>query len=157
MQIEQYILPLVISITTAIVTAWVTVFLSLRRFRAERSWVRRVDAYQKVLESLSYWSRSFKAEWASYSSQSEQELNENELQKIRAAYAEIDRAIDLGSFLLSDEAAVCLKNLEKGLESAESMHKNDYLGYLADSQGAVDDCLKSLREIAKKDIKKLKI
>lgn len=59
MQLEQYILFLIISIVTALVTAWVTVRLSLRRFRAERLWERRVDAYQAVLGALHRVSRAY--------------------------------------------------------------------------------------------------
>ena len=157
MQIEQYILPLVISITTAIITAWVTVFLSLRRFRAEKLWIRRVDAYQRILEALHTWSRDYKAEWERQVSQSDYEPTESEIRKSSKARAEIYKAIDLGSFLLSDEAAACMDQLVKGLGEARSFHKDSYIGYLADTQGDVDDCLKNLRDIAKKDIKKLKI
>ena len=158
MQLEQFILTLVISITTGLVvsiaTALVTVRLALRRFRDERLWVRRVDAYQTVLVALHHASRHCAAELAPYLSQSEYQPTEAERRKIRAAYSEIYKAIDLGSFLLSDDAVACLENLEKSLQETGEMHKEDYLGYLIDSELDVNDCLKNLRDIAKKDIKK---
>ncbi|MCY2927439.1 MAG: hypothetical protein NT031_18785 [Planctomycetota bacterium] len=45
---------LAVGITVAIVSAYVTVRLALKRFRAEQWWSRRADAYSAILEALHY-------------------------------------------------------------------------------------------------------
>lgn len=146
---------LILSITTAIVT----VHLSLRRFRAERLWERRVDAYQAVMVALHRVSRYCDQTWATeYNPMSTRKPTEADQQKIREAYAEIHKWVDLSAFLLSDAATDCLDNLEKTWgEARQAMNRDDFLAYLTDVDVAVKHCLKSLRVIAKADIKKLQI
>ena len=149
----DHVFTIITGLILSIVTALVTVRLALGRFRAERLWVRRVDAYQAVLEALHHASRDCRVERARYLSPSEHQPSEAERRKIHEAYAAISKAIDLGSFLLSDEAATCLNKLEKGLREAREPGE-DFLGHIEDSEDAINDCLGSLRDIAKKDIKK---
>ena len=39
------------------VTAWITVFLALRRFRKERLWQKRVEAYESIFSALHHCKR----------------------------------------------------------------------------------------------------
>ena len=105
MEVEQFILTLVISISTGLVTAFVTIHLSLRRFRAERVWDRKVDAYQTILVALHDASRHCSLEYGRYVSMSQHQPSEAELRKTQAAYAEIYKSMDLCSFLLGENAA----------------------------------------------------
>ena len=47
-EVDVELIKLLSSIPVAIVTAWVTVWLALRRFRSERWWERKVDSYTSL-------------------------------------------------------------------------------------------------------------
>ena len=89
-------------IMTAAASAWVTVQLSLRRFRAEKWWERRVTAYERVIEAL-YNSKEFSEVHLHALDENLQipKEQDNELRaQVEDAAREIAKAVDLGSFLL---------------------------------------------------------
>jgi hypothetical protein len=46
------VLALLSGIVIAAVNSWITVQLSLRRFRTERWWERKVEAYERIIAAL---------------------------------------------------------------------------------------------------------
>lgn len=140
------------SAAVSILSAWVTVQLTFRRFRAEKLWEKRAAAYERIIETL-YNAKIFAGENldAIYSGR---ELPEARIEELRrqssVASDEIGRAADIGAFLLSKEAHARLKQYrqeEAKLTEAETWH--DYLdGDLA----CLNSCSKDFINIAKRDL-----
>ena len=100
----------------AVVAAVVTVRLAIGRFRQERWWERRVDAYTAVLDALHRVERYWSQEVTRHMQAAKSERSESDLQKIHDAYAEIDKATDLSCLFMSDEAAACLNKLDHDMD-----------------------------------------
>ena len=49
---NDFLIGIPAAILIAAVSSWITVQLALRRFRRERWWERKTDAYTKVIEAL---------------------------------------------------------------------------------------------------------
>jgi hypothetical protein len=150
MSIEQTAINVLTGIVIAAVSAWIAVQLSLRRFRAEKWWERKVDAYSRIIEAL-HNSKTWTDEHLDAESHAREipEEKEKELTgRARAAHDEIRKAINVGGFLLSDEALNRLRQFEK-----ESNKKHDsWVDYLESDSAATDNCLKDIIEIAKNDL-----
>ena len=140
-------------IVIAAVSSWITVQLSLRRFRSERWWERKAEAYERIIGGL----HDFKI-FASRHAEAElqkTELPEKDSQALRArsaaAHDEILKAIDMGAFLLSDEALSTLKQYRIDEQNAKNL--NTWFEYLEADWAAADKCLKDLIPIAKRDLR----
>jgi len=146
-------LTIFIGIVIAAASSWITVQLSLRRFRSERWWERKVLAYEKIIgalhDSKAFADNHLKAE---YSDRVVPEEKDKELRaRSKAAYEEIAKAIDTGSFLLSDEALSRLKQYEKDAKKASD--EQSWFEYLHADLVATSNCLKDFIQIAKRDLK----
>jgi hypothetical protein len=137
----------------AAVSSWITVQLSLKRFRSERWWERKVLAYEKIIGAL-HDSKAFadKHLEAEYNGRKISEEKDKELRaRSKVAHEEIEKAIDIGSFLLSDEALSKLKQYQKDMEKASDTQM--WFEYLEGDWAATSNCLKDLIQIAKKDLR----
>jgi hypothetical protein len=146
-------LAILTGIVIAAVSSWITVQLSLRRFRSERWWERKVQAYEKIIGAL-HDSKAFSDKHleAEYSGREIGEEKDKELRaRSKVAHEEIEKAIDIGSFLLSDEALSRLKQYQKDMEKASDTQM--WLEYLEGDLAATSNCLKDLIQIAKKDLR----
>jgi hypothetical protein len=143
---------LVTGIVIAVVSAWITVQLSLRRYRTERWWERKVQAYERVIGAL-HDAKAF-AEDHLNAEYRGRDLSKEEDEKLRArskvAQEEIAKAIDMGAFLLSDEALERLKQYRK--DENKTSEEQSWVEYLDADRGVTDNCLKDLIRIAKKDL-----
>jgi len=153
------------TIATGIVVAWVTsvltVRLALSQHYTERWWERRLDAYIRVHDALSYQLKQTKAEYDSlYDFYSGEEIRKpipddmaEELRKNwRESERELEDAIVRGSFLLSEEAVTLLRRYQE--EQRELDRQLDQYG-----AGIVDDQFESAQsathafgELAKMDL-----
>ncbi len=140
-------------IVIAAASSWITVQLSLRRFRTERWWDRKADAYARLIEAL-HNSKAFadshlEAEYRGHEIPKDkvQEL----LQRSHQAHEEIQKVIDTGSFILSAEALARLRLYTK--ESADASKAASWQQHLELDLAATDKCLKDIIEIARKDLK----
>lgn len=138
---------------TAVIAAYVTVRLSLRRFYSEKWWEKKAEAYSAILESLHYMKRSFDEDWdAEMTGGKVQEERKEELQKkYREAHDELKKRIDVEQYVLSDEAVAELSSFQKAYNKAKET--SDWLEYIEGSWGAINDTLKRMRAIAKTDLK----
>lgn len=142
-----------VGIVIAAVSAWITVQLSLKRFRSERWWDRKVEAYERIIEALHH-SKAFSDAHlnAKYEGRKLPEEYDKDL-RVRSsqAHVEIEKATDIGAFLLSDEAHERLKKYrEEAKEASKTPHWEEYLeGDLM----ATESCLADLIKIAKKDLR----
>lgn len=140
-------------ILIAATSSWITVQLSMRRFRTERWWERRVKAYERVIEAF-HNSKAFSDVHlkAIYTGK---EISEEQDKEIRArakeAGREIERAIDLAGFFLGNEARSRLKQYQKDV--ANSSAAMSWHEYLEQDWTAINSCLEDIIEIAQKDLK----
>lgn len=144
---------ILVGVVIAAVSSWTTVRLSLRRFRTEKMWEKKVEAYERVSDALHH-SKAFSD--AHMTARMEgRELSEDYEESLRAranaAHTEIEKAVDIGSFIFSEEASQRLKKYgEEVKELSQSQYWEEYLeGDLA----ATESCLTDLLKIAKHDIR----
>jgi hypothetical protein len=137
----------------AVITSWLTVWFSLRRFRAERWWERKVQAYERIIGAL-----HDSKEW--YEQHLKAEKQQTDLSDVvvaslrtrsRSAHAEIAKAIDTGAFLLAVEA---VKRLRQYQDEQKAAQHNSWIDHLLADLSAIDDCLKDLIRIARRDVKR---
>ena len=140
-------------ILIAVVSSWVTVQLSLRKFRIEKWWERKADAYASVIEAL-HNSKEF-SEQHLRAGERGREISEDRDAELRvqakAGSEEIRRVADIGAFLLSDQAMVRMAQLQK--EEDEASDTMDWFEYLEGDYQAVSTCLDDIIAIAKADLK----
>ena len=143
---------ILIAVVTGAVSAWITVQLSLKRFRSEKWWERKVAAYERVIEALHH-SKAFTDAHFDAAQQGRtvsEEKDQDLRRRLEAAHLEIDKATDVGGFLLSDEAQERLKRY--GKEAKEAANTPHWVDFLIDDCAAVTSCLSDLIRIAKKDL-----
>lgn len=140
---------LILSVATAILT----VRLSLHRFYAERWWDRKIEAYTSIFEALyrlkHYCNIKYEADVGERQISKERG---DELEKQWAdADMEIGKAIDIGSFVICDDAVSCLREF-RGRPRLDS---DDFLIFELAAQESkyLDECISRLKSIAKQDLK----
>ena len=144
---------IVAGIAIAGVSSWITVQLSLRRFRAEKWWEMRVEAYKRLIEAL-HDSKTFSETHleADYEGRQIAEETDRELRAMaKKASREIARAADLGGFLLGDEVRRRLKKYHQ--EESKASDTDSWQMYLHGDWHATNSCLRDLIEIASRDLK----
>ncbi|MFH1768697.1 MAG: hypothetical protein ABH858_06030 [Candidatus Omnitrophota bacterium] len=141
------------AIVISFISSWITVHLSLRRFRTEKWWEKKVDAYSKVIEAL-HNAKAFSTANMS-AEENAGKISNSDQTSLRArtceANEEIFKAMDVGGFLLSKDALSSLKQYRKDATAAE--HEQSWYGHLEQDWAATEKCLKDIIEIAKKDLK----
>ncbi len=143
---------IIAGVPIALITSWVTVKLSLRRFQSEKWFERKVDAYTKVIDSLHQMkkltARKLRAEESGIEipENAEKEL----LEVYQASHAELRRLADMGSLIFSAEAIRALDELSRDL-GASTPNEGWWLYYDAQS-AAINSCLQKIREIGKHDL-----
>lgn len=137
----------------ALLSAWITVKLSQRRFRDERIWDRKVVAYERIIEAF-HKSKNFSSEHLN-AQRVNRELSDErdgELRKMASeAREEILRAADIGSFTLSAEALDLLAKYQA--DSADDDHIHSWHEHLEHDYSTTSKYLKLLIAEAKKDLK----
>jgi hypothetical protein len=152
-QVFNIALNILTGILIAAISSWITVQLSLRRFRAEKWWERKADAYSKIIEAL-HNAKSFSDHFLDVEIEGRKlpEEREKELRsRAKAASDEILKTMDVGAFLLSDEALSRLRQYQKDADAASN--EPAWFLYLEAEWAAADKCLKEIIDIAKKDLK----
>ncbi|MBV2131082.1 hypothetical protein [Arsukibacterium indicum] len=135
------------------VTAYITVHLSVKRFRQERWWEKQVVAYEKLIEALHH-SKAFSDEYlsASYECREVSETRDKELRaKSAEAHREIEKVADVGGFLLSTEVRQRIQRYRQ--ESDAASETTDWVTYLEGSLAATSSCLEDIVKIARKELK----
>jgi hypothetical protein len=144
---------ILIGIVIAAVSSWITVQLSMKQFRLEWLWKIKADTYSSIIEALHH---SKKFDIAHISSlEQNQNLSKEVEEKLRLLASEgqnvIEKTFDMGSFILSPDAIVCLEQYLKEIEDAEET--NNFYNYLDNDLAAIKNCLRDIIPIAKKDLK----
>jgi hypothetical protein len=143
---------IIVAAITAVITAPLTVWLSLRRFYSEKWWERKLTAYLTVIEALHHLSVPF--DRAIEAAIENRELGEDEKSKLWAkhveAEAEILKHLDMGELLMSTDSVQLLRKMLRSLDEARA--KTDHTDYLTTNQRAIWECLTELKPIAMTDL-----
>ena len=114
------LIQIISAIAIATVSSWTTVQLSLKRFRSERWWEKKAEAYERVIEAF-HNSKKFDSEHMRAVERGSEVPNDRdqELRKLsKAARDEILRAADIGGFVMSEGAMKILSRYEAESENA---------------------------------------
>jgi hypothetical protein len=137
----------------AILASFVTVHLSLWRFHREKLWEKKLAAYTAIIESL-HNLKLVNEEWYE-ACLTRREIPELKGQAYSETYSkakeEIAKAIDMGEFVVSNEAAKELDIFLKKLDSAGNDTRM-YEDYLEGAHMAIVDCLPTIKRLAKEDL-----
>jgi len=144
---------IITGIVIAAITSWIAVQLSLRKFHLEKWWERKANAYSVLIQALhdskTFSNDHFEALCAGREVPDERDKALRD--RARKASDEIQRAIDIGAFLFSDEALEVLNRYTKDQEDVSKAQ--DWYGYLDADLAATSRCLKDIIKIARKDLK----
>jgi hypothetical protein len=155
--LQGLLLALIPSIIVSVLTAYVTVKLSIRQFYSEKWWEKKAEAYSNIIEQLSYL-QYYLERW--YSDEiGERLLREEAKAKIWEEYErvelELKKVAAAGAYIVSDNTAIALKDVISVFNQpgyrydsknwVEEMNK-DYV--------TVKECITKIRGYAKEDLHK---
>ena len=149
------------ALIVSVLTAYVTVRLSLKQFHSQKWWELKSEAYSRIIEHLSYLQYYF-GEWfdattgdKNLSNKSKEELSTG----YRQARESIERAAAIGAYIVSADTATALEELMRELNRKDST--GEALGDWIGEPGNVDrcywlvkECIAKIRECAKSDLQK---
>ena len=137
----------------AVVTSVLTVRLSLRRFHAERWWERKAEAYSRIVESLHHLMEycSAMSEESSHAAEFSAEHRKELSDSYKSAYRDLRKATGVGAYIISNEIAVILSNLE-ARPRLDWREEPPWEVFDADF-AAYKEALEQIRQLAKKDLK----
>lgn len=138
----------------ALLSAWAGVWFSLKRYRNEKWWEKKADAYERIINALhatkNFDEKHFDAavEGSSISPEEDQKLRAD----ANKGHEEILRSISLGSFLLPESSVNRLKQFAADVNKISS-ESDSWDQYLDRDWKATNDCLEDLIILAKRDLK----
>ena len=153
LNVLETLVAIAVAIIISTISSWITVQLSLRRFRLERWWERKAQAYENVInalhESKIFADRHLEARIRGVEVPEEEDV---EIRKTASAAREkIQRLIDVGALLISENAIQRLRRHTTDEQNASNT--NDWIRYLENLYGADRQCITDMIEIAKADLK----
>jgi hypothetical protein len=140
------------SLGVAVVSSWLTVQFSLHRFRTERWWDRKIEAYAKIIESLYDVKREpEELLGADIDGREITEERKKELElDYKKAFNELLKAAGVGKFYLSETAVQRLIIYFGQHDSAQ--HKQIWFDHVEADWKAANSCLRDMIEIARNDL-----
>jgi len=143
---------LLVGIVIAAASSWITVRLSLGRFRSERWWESKQSAYEHVIEALHHRKASMNAALREvYFGRSVGEGTRELLrERSREGSLEIEKAANVGAFLLAEEAQDAVQQYQRYIETAD--YDPNWVAALENDLERLDACLSKVIAIAKKDL-----
>ncbi len=149
---------IVVGLVTSFFASWITVRLSLGRFHSERWWERKLDAYTAIVESLYHLLNYYHEDMADQFGEREH-VPEDRVKALKAKYQQaeddLSKAVDIGSFIIANEAVSRLKELRTERWKAEGEINKTILSSLDMDEvqtSLIRKCLQSFIEIAQRDL-----
>ena len=141
-----------VGIVVGLVSSVVSTHLALRRYRSERWWDKKYDAYTAILNSFHSLLQGVEASHKEILTDTEptEEQQAESNRRYREAISEIERHITLGTFLLRHDAIESLEKLKNDLKAANNTH--DFMVHLDASEWAYRDALTKIRELAREEL-----
>lgn len=147
-EILKILVQILLSVGAAFLGAW----LASRRFRNERWWEKKSEAYSELVEALHNmrWPSSehidANIEHRDLSDEYSQEL----WQKFREARKNVWKIAESSSFLISSEVLEAVQEMERGLSNARNA--GSWFEHIDDQGYAIDNCLKKVKYIGSREL-----
>jgi hypothetical protein len=137
------------SLIAGITAAFVTQFFTFRRFQSERWWDRKADAYAKIIEALHRATEHYRTLqiYEEHNAEAPREV----IDAAKGSFSEIYRQTAIGAYVISDEAANMLQDLQKRCKEIKEDDEGSY-SLCIGLNHAYSDALKEMRKIAKHDL-----
>lgn len=145
-------LPALLSLLGAIIGASLTGWFAVRRFRAERWWDRKYQAYSDVLEALNLIRADLESSFEAHITH--RDIPEDEASALLVAYRDGRKSIEkqraIGGLVLGDTVVEELHKFEQMMKRASA--GSDYFEYLDDSLAAVKKCISTVISLGRSDL-----
>jgi len=154
--VNTLITSVISGLIVAVVTSFITVRLSLRRFYSERWWEREADAYTDIIEALhaklefldAYFSMMYDGE----------NLSEADLDRLRSANKEADQKINklirIGTFVISEEVEMIFQRYRLArARMKQGVYEDDEDERFRREHELVSNYLEDVRDAAMRDLK----
>ncbi len=139
------------SIVAAYVTTIITVNLSLRRFRSERWWERKVEAYARLLDYL-YDLQEYAASKLRQHEPTEEERLEFS-NRSKKASAEIQKIRTIGAFVISDEVWKLLNDMEVERSPNLNNREQSFYEMIDEDEFILSKYIPIFRKLIRKELK----
>ena len=149
----QPVVNLLVGVSVALLTSWLTVKFALRRFQSEKWFERRFDAYTKVvIVALHFMKHCTEKQLraAERGTDIPKEIENELVSSYRKGLADLQRLTDMGALLFSPAAVAVLDTLNAELLAATD--EQSWWEHLDAEEAAISKCLAKLRPIAKRDL-----
>ncbi|OGV95903.1 hypothetical protein A2W24_01045 [Microgenomates group bacterium RBG_16_45_19] len=149
----QFLIPIISGVIISIITALLTVHLSLRRFYSEKWWERKAEAYSNIVEALYVVRMNQQAVLTALESGQEFPDEEYDIlaKRARSAQSEIVKVTSIGAFIISQDASDALDRLARALQEAQN---EPALYSVIDFElAAIKQAITDIRDIAKRELK----
>ena len=144
----------ILAFVASLIAAAVSVYNArFRRFARERWWERKADAYSRIIEALAalvfYYEEHYDAvlEHHTFSEERRKEIADHWTR----GYTEVKKATTIGAFLISADAEAALQKMWK--EKGKGVDPSDWFSLVESDYVTARDCLRSLVEAARKDLR----
>lgn len=148
----QLLISLIPSLIVAVITAQLTVKLSLRRFYTERWWEKKADVYSRIVDNLhkhkNYAQNKLNNEFVDNPDTSKDKRLE---QQWLEGKKELEHAVDLGAFIISEEAEMILQKFLK--RKLPNYREVAFCEIIEIDLKYVEECLTEIKTAAKRDLR----
>ena len=147
-------LTLLKGIGIAAVSSLITVRLSIKQFRNQKWWEKKVETYQRVIEAF-HKAKKFESEYLTAEFKGREvseDLRAELVKQSKEAHEEISKACDVGRFLLSDKAVSILDEFKNKYDN-QPRYEN-WWEALQENWSLADHYMKEFIVEAQKDVRK---
>jgi len=153
--LQGMLIALLPALAVSIITAYITVRLSLKQFYSQRWWDKKAEAYSLILEHLSYL-KYYYSEWID-ELQLDITMGEDHQKRLNDGYQQskesIIKAAAIGEFIVSEATGEAVSKL---LSELTNLHFEVDLNQIVEkSYVAVGECIKTVRKEAKEALSKI--
>lgn len=150
----EIVLTLLTGIGIAAASSLITVHLSVKQFRSQRLWEKKVETYQRIIEAF-HKSKNYSSEYLTTEIKGRKVGEDREAELVKQskeAHEEISKACDVGRFLLSDKAVSILDEFKKKYDNQPRY--DTWWESLEENWSLTDHYMKEFTAEAQKDVHK---
>lgn len=148
LEILKIFIQILLSVGAAFLGAW----LASRRFRNERWWEKKSEAYSELVEALHNmrWPSNEHFEAGIEQRDLSEEYSQELWQEFKKARKVVWKITESSSFLISSDVLKAVQEMERGLSTARSA--DSWFGHLDEQGVAIDTCLEKVKDIGAKEL-----
>lgn len=134
-----------------LVAAWVTFKVAPAKLRVERRWARKMDAYERVIDSLSQMTQVLNEDMTELATGRPPSKAEeaSRLARYKQAASEISRGVDLGAYLFAKETQERLAKYQRELRRHDPNETWDEV--VIHRANVTSECLHDIIVLAQED------